>query len=157
MDDPFAELAERIADTLEDEGVPPTPRKTGRRSKRDEVAEFLDLAGLDPEYVAVLDGDAPLEKVPETFAEMRDEMLRLIWLNKDSLKGIALVQALKALASLAESNKGDDEAKGEAEPLIGDLIAGIPGLPVERRDEILARELVKLDAERERIMEVLSG
>lgn len=126
------------------------PRRPGRRTKAEEVAEALRELGIDPDADPAA-GDA----MPETFAEMRDGFMELIWQQRASLKGTALVSALRALAELAKANPdGDSDSE---QPTVAETIAGIPGLSAEKRDEILRRELAKLDDERAAIQGVLDS
>jgi hypothetical protein len=87
------------------------------------------------------------ERLPETFAEIRDGFLEAVWEQRSSLKGVALVNALNALAKLAELNRDADEAKGQPEPTVADVIDGIDGLSTVSRLRILATTLGDLDAE----------
>lgn len=129
------------------------PKKGGRRTKDEEFRLSLAEYGLTPEELAAATGaDNPL---PETFAEMRDGFLQAIWARKDTMKDTALTQALTALARLAEANKGKDDEKTEREPTVAEVMAGIPQLTDEQRNGILSSALVRLDEEREQIMEAL--
>lgn len=121
-----------------------------RPTKREEIAAFLEERGLP----AGLIDSAELQ--PGTFAEIREAIARRAWLEVSSgeLKGVALVNALKLLKGLSEID-GEGADPSATEPLIADVIAGIPGLSVERRDEILRRELARLDLERDRILGVI--
>jgi hypothetical protein len=128
------------------------PRRPGRRTKEEEVAEALRDLGIDPDNL----GDVP-GAMPETFAEMRDGFMQLIWQQKGSLKGTALVQALNALARLAEANRDADDEKTEREPTVAEVLVGVPNLAREKRDEILLRERAKLENEIAEIDGVLNG
>lgn len=129
------------------------PKKGGRRTKEQEIDLFLAGYGMTrTDLAALTEGD---EAIPATFAEMRDGFTKAIWKQKDTMKGTALTQALTALARLAEANKGDDEAKTEAEPTVAEVMAGIGQLTDEQRNGILTRALARLDEERKQIMEAL--
>jgi hypothetical protein len=88
--------------------------KPGRRTKEQEIAAFLDEVGLDPNLLHKVKGDgaAPeAEAPPETFAEWRTEWMRLLWQRRGEMKGIALVQGLKA-SGVAGRARGEDRARG---------------------------------------------
>lgn len=131
------------------------PRKGGRRTKDEEIDLFLSEHGLTrAALTAITTGE---EEIPATFAEMRDGFTKAIWQRKDTMKDTALTQSLTALARLAEANKGDDDKKTEREPTVAEIVAGIAPLPDERRREILAGALARIDEERAQIMEALNG
>lgn len=69
--------------------------------------------------------------------EMRDELVKQLYQNRAELKGIALVQGLKAIASLIGLDDG--EAVGETPPALPELLADV-NLPQERKHELLAAE-----------------
>lgn len=129
--------------------------RRGRKTKEQEVRDFLRSKGVDLDLVladAGVDDGAPM---PQTFAEMRDAFARLIWSRRNSLSDTALSKALGDLARLA--SLGGEEPGDAPEPLLADVISGIALLPDERRREILTGALAGLDAERARIMEVLDA
>lgn len=72
-----------------------------------------------------------------TIEKMRDELLQQLYENRKELKGIALVQGLKAIASLV--GVGDDDAAGEVGYTLVELLADV-NLPAERKTELLAAE-----------------
>jgi hypothetical protein len=129
-------------------------KKPGRKSKEEEARTYLRTLGVDPDDI--VPRDAASDPMPETDAEFFGEFKSLLWRRRHQLEGTAFTQALNALSRFAEANKQSDEAKAES-PLVADVIAGIVALPVERRREILTDELVRLDAERARIVEVLDA
>lgn len=100
---------------------------------------FLDATEPD-------DNAAP--EIPATFAEMRDAFMGLIWKQRGSLKGTALVQALNSLARLAELDisKPDDEPEQD----VLDLIQN-DGLLPARKQELLEAERVVAAARLARI------
>jgi hypothetical protein len=130
-------------------------KKRGRKSTEEEVRDFLSRSGLDADRIlSGTDADVPM---PDTFEGLRDEFLKIAWSKRNDMTDTAFTQMMNALARLAEANKqADDAVKGE-EPLIADVISGIAALPAERRREILTGALTDLDAERARIVEVLSA
>lgn len=68
---------------------------------------------------------------------MRDELLKQLYLQRADLKGIALVQGLKAIASLVGLDDG--EAVGETSYTLVELLEDV-NLPVERKRELLTLE-----------------
>lgn len=83
----------------------------------------------------------PLTAEPETPAEMRDGFLKLLWSERKSLKGTALVQGLNALVKLAELDT-DKPAGPTRDVDVLDLIQTDGVLP-ERKRELLMAELVR--------------
>lgn len=129
-------------------------RGPGRPSKEEELKQFAEHAGIDPELVgeyvkAALPAppkqpkpteDAP----PEDWAEWEAEMMRLLWINRADLKGIAMVQALKAIATLAEHQRdreGPDDGEDDRKPLLDRLEA----LPKAHAAKLLKQEIGRLD------------
>ncbi len=139
----------------------------GRASKREEIEHFIEMAGLDPELIQVLGDAAPTpgrkhtpepdrddDEVPSV-EEIRDELLKLLYKRRGELKGIALVQGLKALESLVAAAP-EPEVEGEGVSILDRIDA----LPKDHAAEILRREITRLDNERaeffaalERVME----
>lgn len=72
-----------------------------------------------------------------TIEEMRDGLLKQLYANRAELKGVALVQGLKTLASLVGLDPG--EAAGEETYTLPDLLADV-NLPEERKRELLTNE-----------------
>ena len=129
--------------------------RRGRKTKEQEVRDFLRSKGIDLDDVLAGAGVDDGAEMPQTFAEMRDAFARLVWSRRNSLSDTALSKALGDLARLADAGSGDPGEKDE--PLLADVIAGIVSLPVERRREILTAALAEIDAERARIVEVLDA
>lgn len=126
------------------------PRKSGRRTRDEEIALYLEEHGIDRDSLEAIAAG------PKTFAEMLDLAAADIWSDFKSMKGTAKVQAFNAIRQLAKEDPegGTDE---EEEPSITDVLAGIPQLTVERRREILTAALGRLDLERQKIVEAISG
>lgn len=87
-------------------------------------------------------------KPPESFAEMRDEFMLLIWQQRATLKGVALVQALNSLAKLADVDNTPAEISPEVDVL--DLIEN-DGLLPERKRALLGAERLLVAARLGRI------
>jgi hypothetical protein len=68
---------------------------------------------------------------------VRDELLQQLYDNRKELKGIALVQGLKAIASLVGLDDG--EAVGEVSYTLVELLEDV-NLPAERKRELLSAE-----------------
>jgi hypothetical protein len=126
--------------------------KRGRPTDRETIARFLTDRGLP---LALLDEQPSDEPLPTTIEELRDRLVARVGRELPYLKGNALVNAMRSVEALIKTTGA--AAAVEDEPLVGDVIGGIQGLSRERRDEILRRELAKLDAERVRIEEVLAS
>lgn len=138
-----------------------TPKR-GRPTKEEELLSFADHIGIEPELVKDFIGAAipprehvhamPIEQATAigpplvlSAQEIRDEFLRLLYANRESLKGIALVNALKALATLAEHEKTP-----ETEESAGiNILDRIHSLPKEHAIPLLREEISRLDAARE--------
>lgn len=77
------------------------------------------------------------DPVDVTLEEMRDELLQQLYENRKELKGIALVQGLKAIASLVGLDDGEEA--GEITYTLPELLADV-NLPAERKAELLTAE-----------------
>lgn len=128
-----------------------TSERRGRKTKEDEARDYLASLGLDPDLVLAGTSD---DAYPETPEAMRDAFMRILWSRRNTMADTAFTNAVKAISQLAATVKPDDDPA--AEPLVADVIDGIVHLPADRKREILARELERLDAERTRIVEVLN-
>lgn len=154
-------IAEAISGALEEAAIPPTPKR-GRRSARDEVQAWLANVGLDPELVDEAPGFAPgdTDKLPETTAELRDELLKLVWNQRKGLKGIALVKAFEAITKLAELHEAqaarDAASAAEEHVDVLDLIQ-TEGLPPARKRELLTQEWDRCSGRLERINKELEA
>ena len=117
------------------------------------IAKFLKRQPVPPVAPPPPDPDA----LPQTFVELRDELAAEVRKQIPSMKGTALVTALKAIGELAKHEPDGGEA--ESDPLIADVVSGVVSLPVERKRAILTAERERLDTEAEaidRALEVLS-
>lgn len=82
--------------------------------------------------------DAPEEEFvsPET---MRDELLRQLYKNRAELKGIALVQGIKALAQLVPPPPPEDPDAGKPFSVIDQL----DSLPKKEGQRLLRQEITR--------------
>ena len=134
------------------------PKKRGRRTKVEELREAFvatgsDLAKLDE----FLDGALTAEpaEVPSAH-EIRDELLRILYERRGELKGIALVNGLKALASLAAT----EEAAGQKQQVEDDrrpILDRIDALPKDHARKLLKQELARVDGYRADLFAALEG
>lgn len=104
----------------------------------------------EPDEIPHYEPDA----IPTTFGEMRDAFMGLIWQQRGSLKGTALVQALTALSRLAELDHDQpDETTRDVDVL--DLIQTEGVLPDRKKDLLTAERtrtlerLARIDTELE--------
>jgi hypothetical protein len=87
-----------------------------------------------------MESDADVAVTPE---EMRDGLLKQLYDNRSGLKGIALVQALKALAALVPPASPDDEDDSKPFSVIDQLDA----LPKAEGQRLLRQEITRLREE----------
>jgi hypothetical protein len=125
----------------------PTRAKGGRRTAAEEITRWLDSLDLDEATrEAILTADpralpAPTVE-PLTVAAMADRALRTLYDELPGLKGIARVQAIKAILELA--SKQPKPEPPEPEPTIASVVAGHANLPRERVVEILTVERARM-------------
>lgn len=121
--------------------------KTGRRTKEEELREFVTATGGDMAKLdEFLGGALEPETVPAA-ADIRDRLLSTLSNQLGSLKGIALVQALKAITALAvieDENKTDDELNDLRRPLLDRIDA----LPPEHAAGLVRQEIARVDGYR---------
>lgn len=86
---------------------------------------------------------APEDKV--SLEEMRDALLAQLYKERASLKGVALVQGLKAIDSLFQSMKAQPEKTDNAEP--HNLLDQIKNVPAAHARKLLRAELARLGSE----------
>jgi hypothetical protein len=131
-----------------------TQRKPGpgRRTAAAEFAAQLARLDLPDDVVEAIQAADPRVIPPAptveplTIEAMADSAVRTLYDELPGLKGIARVQAIKAILDLARSLPKPPE--DEPEPLIADVIADIgERMPTERRIEILRNERPKLLSE----------
>lgn len=134
------------------EAVDAPVERRGRKSTEEEVAAYLAARGITPERIEAL----KRAEDPQSFAEMLDLAITDVWANFKNLSATAKVAALKEIRALAKAEEGVRPG-AEPEPLVADVIDGIVHLPAERKREILEHELVRVDEERARIVEVLAS
>src|SRR5512146_2949517 len=106
------------------------PRRRGRQTKEQEARAYLEEHGVDPDSILGPSTDGPM---PKTFEEMRDAFMRLLWAKQGEVKGTAIVQGLRAVAALAETQRGQVER--DEKVLIADVVRDA-NLPVERKRQI---------------------
>jgi hypothetical protein len=85
----------------------------------------------------------PEEEV--SLEEMRDALLKQLYKERASLKGVALVQGLKALAALVQQDKAEPEKADVAEP--HSLLDQIKNVPAAHARKLLTAELARLGSE----------
>jgi hypothetical protein len=117
----------------------------GRPTKVEEIDRYLESMGLTRDDIEAV-GDVTLDGMKAALMQQLSQQI-------PSLKGIALTQALKTVEALA---RAEPESEKEQPPLIADVVSGVVALPDERKREILAGELARLDVERKAIEEALS-
>lgn len=158
--DQIADLSATVAAALEDAAVTPAPKR-GRKSAREEVQAWLANVGLNPDLVDEAEGfDSPDDDpMPESAVEVRDEFRKILWRkrNDPSMKGIALTRSLESLSRIAELDEAralrEAAAQNEVVLDVLDLIQTTPGLPTERKRELLSQEWDRCAARIERINE----
>lgn len=82
---------------------------------------------------------------PPSTEEMRDDFLRQLHGERHSLKGIALVQALKALEALVKSEQAAPEKTEDIPP--HSLLDQVGSLPVPHARKLLNTEIERLERE----------
>jgi hypothetical protein len=129
-------------------------RKPGRRTKEEELREFAQTAGVDMQKVADFIGGAlEPEEVPSA-QEIRDRLLSALSNRLGELKGIALVQALKAITALAaieEAEQQDSSEDDERRPLLDRLDA----LPPDHAAKLVKQEIERVDGYRQDLFQAL--
>lgn len=76
---------------------------------------------------------------------MRDEFMRLLYENRGQLKGIALVQGLKALESLVAKERSQPESADDVEP--HSLLDQLHAIPPAHAVGLLTTEIARLEGE----------
>ena len=92
-----------------------------------------------------LPGESQPEPEIPSIEEMRDALLARVYDERKSLNGNALVQALKALAVLAQQEKAEPAKANVAEP--HSLLDQIQNVPAAHARKLLAAEIGRLEAE----------
>jgi hypothetical protein len=134
----------------------------GRRTKDEEINLYLESLGIDRAELEAtgrmfeLRRNADDPDRPRTAKDLAAFALDDLVKNYENLSGSAKVQAYREIQRVAK----EEAALGEEileEPLLVDVLEGVVTLTPQRKREILQRELEKLDAEREQILEVLDA
>lgn len=130
-------------------------RKPGRRTKEQELTEFVQATGGDMTKLAdFLGGALAAEEVPSA-KEIRDRLLTTLSNRLGELKGIALVQALKAITALAvieEAERDENDIEDERRPILDRLDA----LPPDHAAVLLKQEIIRIDGYRADLFEALT-
>ena len=125
-------------------------RKPGRRTKEQELREFVEATGGDmTQLTDFLGGALEPQEVPSA-QEIRDRLMAVLSDKLGSLQGVALVQALKAITALVAIEEQEQAAKAEEQdderrPLLDRLDA----LPPNHAALLVKQEIARLDAERQ--------
>lgn len=118
-------------------------KKRGRGTREEEAHAYLRSVGIDPH--SVLDNIRSIE-VPESDEEYFQKFRELLYIRAatDELSDTALVNGLKAIATMAEAAA----ARQQDEDVIRDVdvILADAGLPAARRVEIGRGEIERLRA-----------
>lgn len=77
---------------------------------------------------------------------MRDEFMRLLYERRGELKGIALVQGLKALESLVAKERAEPEKAADVVP--HSLLDQLHAIPPAHAIGLLETEIARLDADK---------
>lgn len=88
-----------------------------------------------------------------TTEEMRDAFMRQLYDQRHGLKGVALVQALKALESLLTKEQQQPEKAEDIPP--HSLLDQVGSLPAAHSIVLVETEIARLDAERAAHVEAL--
>lgn len=140
-----------------------TQRKGGRRTRDQEIDLYLRGIGVDRAALEATGRALAIERArsedpdrPRTYKEMAERALESLVGDYEQLTGVAKVQAYKAIQQLAREEGDAGPGVEEVEPPLAEILEGIVHLTPQRRTEILRRELEKITAEREQILEALS-
>jgi hypothetical protein len=123
------------------------PARRGRKTKEQEAWNYLLSQGIDPAEVLGGTGAPLAVDIPDDPSEVVEAFKGALYkqMTRGELKGTALVQGLKAVATLAEAAKNEPDADGGPERGIDEILADA-GLPDERRLEIGRGELARLES-----------
>lgn len=116
------------------------PPKPGRKTKQEEVEDYLRALGVDPEDV--LGDREPWGERPASIEEFSERALDLLWKKLPTFKETALTQSVKIIRDLAivERNEPDVDV---AETDVLDVIQA-DGLSAERKRELLTAERARV-------------
>lgn len=121
--------------------------KPGRRTKEQEIREFVEATGGDLAKLSeFLGGALEPQEVPSA-KDIRDRLLASLSAKLGELKGIALVQALKAITALAAIEEAEESQADEVDdrrPLLDRLDA----LPPDTAAALVKQELARTDTYR---------
>lgn len=120
--------------------------RPGRRTKEEELLEFAAAAGVEPQKVGDFLGGALTvheDEVPSA-QEIRDRLLASLSMKLGSLQGIALVQALKAITVLAETEEAKEDAE-DPDDNRRPLLDRVEALPAEHAAALIKQELARTD------------
>lgn len=128
----------------------------GRPTKEAELKEFAEAAGVDMEKVAdFLGGALEPEEIPSA-KDIRERLLLSLSNRLGELKGIALVQALKAISALAaieEQEQTTQDVTDERRPLLDRIEA----LPPEHATVLVKQELARIDTYKDDLFAALAA
>ena len=131
-----------------------TKRRPGRRTKEEELTEFVQATGGDMTVLAeFLGGALEPQEVPSA-KDIRDRLLASLSDKLGSLQGIALVQALKAITALAaieEATEASTNEEDDRRPLLDRLDA----LPPDHAARLVKQEIARVDGYRQDLFDAL--
>jgi hypothetical protein len=126
--------------------------QNGRKTKQQEVEDWLQSLDLSPEVVAAIRAAAPRVQVvpsgaPGNAVEMAVLARADLWNYYKTAQGVAKVQTFKEIERLARAEEADEVGEAERDPLIADVVMGVVSLSPIRKRQILSVERVRLEAE----------
>ncbi len=101
------------------------------------------------------DGPVSDDDQPASWAEWEAEMMRLLWVRRDGLKGSALVQALAAIARIAEHQRERERPDQNIDSRQTPLLESVDALPKDVAVELVKAELERLADLRRDYMKLL--
>lgn len=116
------------------------PKRRGRRTKHEEALEYLKSIGKDIGEIPELEFEIPDPE--QMLEEFKEKLYREM--KSGNLTSTALVNGLKAVASIAEAHRlamqvGVEPVERDVDEILGDV-----GLPRDRRVDIGREEIDRL-------------
>lgn len=140
--------------------MPPPRRKTGRKTKAEELREAFiatgaDLTKLDEYLGGALPPPPSWGDPPERWADWLPKIREILWEQVHTFDGIAAINAHKLIKQLADSEKLE-ERPAEEDDARRPLLDRLEALPRDHAAALLRQEIVRTDIYRDDLFRALA-
>jgi hypothetical protein len=129
-------------------------RKPGRRTREEELREYVEATDGDMEKLAAFLGGELKPKEVASAKDIRERLMASLSDKVGSLQGVALVQALKAITAIATVQEAEQSIRDEQDdrrPILDRLDA----LPPDYATRLLKDEISRVDGYQQDLRDAL--